>query len=147
MSATDLTSLIGMAKPSPLALSDKDFPAVLIPMTSEFMSMSGPPELPWLIAASVWIPSITVSVSEPSPDSGTGRFSALMMPTVTVLRSPRGAPAATTCSPTWSRSESPRRATVRLSTLSTFSTAISVLGSRPTIFVGTTLPSLNTTVS
>ena len=31
---------------------------------------------------------MTVSVSEPSPDSGTGRCSALMMPWVTVLRSP-----------------------------------------------------------
>ena len=106
-STTFFTSLTGIAKPSPLALSDNDFPAVLMPMTSEFMLISGPPELPWLIAASVCTPSITVSVSEPSPDSGTGRCSALMMPWVTVLRRPSGAPAAITSSPTCSLSESP----------------------------------------
>src|SRR5690348_9958154 len=144
--ATRLTSLTGIAKPSPLALSDKDFPAVLMPMTSEFMLISGPPELPWLIDASVCTPSMTVSVSDPSPDSGTGRCSALMMPWVTVLRRPSGAPAAITSSPTVSFSESPSLATDRLSTLSTLSTARSVFGSRPTRFAGTSLPSLNTTV-
>jgi hypothetical protein len=96
------------------------------------MSISGPPELPWLIEASVWTASMTVSVSEPSPDSGIGRCSALMIPWVTVLRSPSGAPAASTSSPTRTLSESPSRATVRLLTLSTFSTAKSVFGSRPT---------------
>ena len=69
---TCLTSLTGIAKPSPLALSDNDLPAVLMPITWEFMSISGPPELPWLIEASVWMASMTVSVSEPSPDNGTG---------------------------------------------------------------------------
>jgi hypothetical protein len=42
-----------MAKPRPLALSDNDFPAVLMPITCESMLISGPPELPWLIDASV----------------------------------------------------------------------------------------------
>ena len=145
VSTTCLTSLTGIANPRPLALSDSDLPAVLMPMTSELMLISGPPELPWLIEASVCTPSMTVSVSEPSPDSGTGRFRALMMPWVTVLRSPSGAPAAITSSPTVSLSESPIRATTRLSTLSTFSTARSVLGSRPTRLAGTSVPSLNTT--
>src|SRR5689334_9151757 len=145
-STTCLTSLTGIAKPRPLALSDNDLPAVLMPMTSEFMLISGPPELPWLIDASVCTPSMTVSVSEPSPDSGTGRCRALMMPCVTVLRSPSGAPAAITSSPTVSFSESPSLATDRLSTLSTLSTARSVFGSRPTRLAGTSLPSLNTTV-
>ena len=95
-----LTSLTGIAKPRPLALSDNDFPAVLMPITSEFMLISGPPELPWLIEASVWIASMTVSVSDPSPESGMGRCNALMMPWVTVLRRPSGAPAAITSSPT-----------------------------------------------
>ncbi|CKP53423.1 Uncharacterised protein [Mycobacterium tuberculosis] len=89
---------------------------------------------------------MTVSVSEPSPDNGTGRCSALTMPWVTVLRSPRGAPTARTSSPTRTLLESPSRATVRLSTLSTLRTAKSVLGSRPTRLAGTSLPSLNTTV-
>src|SRR3954468_8846449 len=146
VSTVCLTSLTGIAKPRPLALSDSDLPAVLMPITSAFMSISGPPELPWLIDASVCTPSITVSVSEPSPDNGTGRCSALMMPCVTVLRRPSGAPAAITSSPTTSFSESPILATVRLSTLSTFSTAMSVFGSRPTRLAGTSLPSLNTTV-
>ncbi len=144
--ATSLASLMGIAKPSPLALSDNDLPAVSMPITWEFMSINGPPELPWLIDASVCTASITVSVSEPSPDSGTGRCRALTMPCVTVLRSPSGAPAASTSSPTRTLSESPSRATDRLSTLSTFSTARSVLGSRPTRLAGTSLPSLNTTV-
>lgn len=50
------------------------------------------------------------------------------MPWVTVLRRPSGAPAAITSSPTCTLSESPNRATVRLSTLSTLSTARSVFG-------------------
>ena len=52
-SITERTSLTGMAKPKPLALSDSDLLAVLMPITSEFMLTSGPPELPWLIDASV----------------------------------------------------------------------------------------------
>src|SRR3981081_4364495 len=114
-----LTSLTGIAKPRPLALSDSDLPAVLMPITSEFMLISGPPELPWLIDASVCTPSITVSVSEPSPESGTGRCSALMMPCVTVLRRPSGAPAAITSSPTLSFSESPTTATTESATVAT----------------------------
>ncbi|SKV46135.1 Uncharacterised protein [Mycobacteroides abscessus subsp. massiliense] len=86
-----------------------------------------------------------MSVSLPSPESGTGRCSALMMPLVTVLRRPSGEPKAITSAPTATLSESPRRATVRLSTLSTFSTAMSVLGSRPTRLAGTFLLSLKMT--
>ncbi|COW91095.1 Uncharacterised protein [Mycobacterium tuberculosis] len=51
--ATNFISLTGIAKPSPLALSDSDLPAVLMPITWASMSISGPPELPWLIEASV----------------------------------------------------------------------------------------------
>ena len=43
---------IGMAKPMPLL---PDAIAVLMPMTLPSASRSGPPELPGLIAASVWI--------------------------------------------------------------------------------------------
>ena len=54
---TSLTVLIGIAKPMPT------FPCVtppvsicaLTPITSPCASSSGPPELPWLSAASVWI--------------------------------------------------------------------------------------------
>ena len=47
-----LAMLIGMAKKMPCAPSAK---AVLTPMTEPVSSTSGPPELPGLIAASVWI--------------------------------------------------------------------------------------------
>ena len=48
--------------------------AELTPMTLPFMSSSGPPELPGLIAASVWI-ALMKLWSLPSPGV-TGRFSA-----------------------------------------------------------------------
>src|SRR4029077_20242263 len=145
--ATYFISFTGIAKPRPLALSDSDLLAVLMPITSDAMLSSGPPELPWLIDASVCTASMTVLVSESSPDSGTARCSALTIPWVSVLRRPSGAPAAITGSPTRSLSASPSRATVRLSTLSTLSTATSVSGSRPTRWAGACLPSLKTTVS
>ena len=55
-----------MAKPSPIEPAWPPCPgseaiAVLMPMTSPLMSTSAPPELPGLIAASVWIASMTVS--------------------------------------------------------------------------------------
>src|SRR5262249_52502836 len=110
--------------------------AVLIPTTAPLPSTSAPPELPKLIAASVWIASSTASVSVPSPSSGTGRCSELTMPRVTVPARPSGEPIASTESPTVSVSESPRVAATRPGR-STLSTARSVFGSRPTIFAGT----------
>ena len=50
-------SLIGIAKPTPWALVAI---AVLIPMTAPVPSSSGPPLLPGLIAASVWIRPLRV---------------------------------------------------------------------------------------
>ena len=56
------------------------------------MSSSGPPELPWLIAASVWITwSIVYWLGEVI-----WRCSALTMPAVTVRARPNGLPIATT---------------------------------------------------
>ena len=63
--------------------------AVFMPMTWPDVSMSGPPELPGLMAASVWIMFWRVSVCVPSPPAVTERPSAEMMPWVTV-----GVPAA-----------------------------------------------------
>ena len=67
------------------------------------MSTSGPPELPGLIAASVWIASSTdwlelLLLCEPllSLAGTTGRLSAETMPVVTVLDRPSGEPTATT---------------------------------------------------
>ena len=53
---------IGMAKPIPLL---PDAIAVLMPMTLPSASSSGPPELPGLIAASVWM-RLLRGRSEPS---------------------------------------------------------------------------------
>ena len=82
--------------------------------------MSGPPELPLLIAVSVWISVMVLSLMV------TLRSSAEMMPQVTVFWnwSPSGLPIATTISPTSQLLLSPNSAAVRLSA-SIFSTAIS----------------------
>ena len=67
------------------------------------MSISGPPELPWLIGASVWIES---EIENP-PGESIERSSALTMPLVTVPGRPNGLPIAMTASPTSTLSESP----------------------------------------
>ena len=53
--ATFLTVSTGMAKPTPSLPPESLAIWALTPMTSPCASSSGPPELPWLIAASVWI--------------------------------------------------------------------------------------------
>ncbi len=53
-------------------------------MSSPFMFTRAPPELPGLIAASVWMASSTVVWPLESPPAETGRSSALMIPVVTV---------------------------------------------------------------
>ena len=79
--------------------------AVLIPMTSPAPLTSAPPELPGLIAASVWSASMTVASSCVEPVA-TARSVALMIPSVTVFDRPSGAPIATATSPTCTLSES-----------------------------------------
>ena len=79
--------------------------AVLIPMTSPAPLTSAPPELPGLIAASVWMASMTVVSSWVEPVA-TARPVALMIPSVTVFDRPSGAPMATATSPTCTSSES-----------------------------------------
>ena len=81
-------------------------------MTRPDMSSSGPPELPGLIAASVWI-ALMKDWSPASPPAVTGRFRALTMPLVTVLSRPSGAPTAITGSPTTTELESPSGSTGR----------------------------------
>ena len=87
----------------------------------------------------------TSTVVPPSPVGAvTSRFSALTMPLVTVPASPRGAPSATTGWPTLSASASPR-GRVGSPEPSTFSTARSVFGSRPTSLAGLVVPSFSST--
>ncbi|GJD81426.1 hypothetical protein NBEOAGPD_4674 [Methylobacterium gregans] len=54
-SMTGLAEAEGTAKPMPTEPPVGERIAVLMPMTSPFMLNSGPPELPLLMAASVWM--------------------------------------------------------------------------------------------
>src|SRR5207302_1156890 len=109
--------------------------AVLMPMTSPCMFTSGPPELPGLMAASVWMKSS----NGPWPML---RALALTIPAVTVACRPNGEPTAMTQSPTCILSESPRRAYLNWPLpSSSLSTARSVFLSRPTTFALCLLPS------
>jgi hypothetical protein len=77
----------------------------LTPTTWPAALSSGPPELPGLMGASVWIAS-----SIPNPLGAViWRPSAEMMPSVAVRSSPKGLPIATAGSPTTTLSESAER--------------------------------------
>ena len=90
------TRLIGTAKPMPMfeAWARSLRMAVLMPTTSPRTLSSGPPELPGLMAASVWS-MLTLRWGA----TGNGRPRALMTPTVTVWLKLNGLPIATTKSP------------------------------------------------
>ena len=102
--------------------------AVLMPTTSPCMFSNGPPELPGLMDASVWIRSPVGS----TPRSM--RPVALITPRVTVLSSPNGFPTAIAHSPTFNLVEFPRTATGSFRDGLIRRRAISVRGSAPTIF-------------
>ena len=123
--------LDGTAKPIP-TLPPAPLPVSiceLTPITRPSASISGPPELPLLIGASVWI---TWSIGKLF-GACTLRWSALTMPAVTVRSSPNGLPIATTGSPTWTASESASASGVSaFASASTSSSARSVEGSEPT---------------
>src|SRR4028119_1211487 len=91
-SATALALLMGIANPNPVAKGWLMM-AVLMPMTSPWMLHSGPPLLPGLMAASVWIISVNWNAA-PSLVGGTGmvRPTAETTPTVTVLAWANGLP-------------------------------------------------------
>ena len=135
--------------------------ATLTPMISPLLFTSAPPELPGLMAASVWITLMEMepwsavcwlwpppgganwkpssSPWESSPSSGAAEEATLMvrfrvetMPSVTVPVRPSGEPMAMAVSPTLSLPESPRVAGVRPEASSTLMTARSESGSVPT---------------
>ena len=85
-SATLLAVLIGTAKPIPTEplLPEPVAICELMPITRPSASISGPPELPGLIAASVWI---TSEIVKPF-GALIWRWSAEMIPEVTVRSSP-----------------------------------------------------------
>ncbi len=90
--------LTGMAKPMPRLLSEVPPVSIwaLTPITSPERLSSGPPELPGLMAASVWMAWGMVKAVR----VGRARPMALMMPRVRVPSSPNGLPIATTVCPT-----------------------------------------------
>ena len=125
--------LIGIANPIPTEPLLPLPPVAiweLIPITRPSASISGPPELPGLIEASVWI---TFGIWKPLGASICALATADTMPVVTVRVKPNGLPIATTGSPTSAELESPSGTGAAFFSLSgsTFSTARSVSGSRP----------------
>lgn len=97
----------------------------MTPTTRAEASTSGPPELPGLIGASVWMPSMYAVGASALPDSFTvtGRSTADTIPCVTVPGSPSGEPTATTVAPTRADEESPVSRGRRRSSASTLITA------------------------
>ena len=120
-----LAMSIGIAKPMPLL---PEAIAVLMPMTLPSASSSGPPELPGLIAASVWMRLLRRLVE---PSVVMVRPVAETMPDVTEFEYvPSGLPIATTSWPTLSASDSPSAAVGR-PVASTLTIARSVRVSMP----------------
>ena len=103
-----LPPLVGIAKPMPSYCSETIF-AELMPMTCPYMLTSGPPELPGLIAASVWMYVMPLELYSP-----TERFRPETMPPVREPEncSPPGLPMASTSCPMTSSSELPNSAGV-----------------------------------
>ena len=140
-----LAALIGIAKPIPWALPAT---AVSTPTTAPVASSSGPPLLPGLIAASVWMRSVSC-VGRPVTSSRTviSRPSPLMIPLVTVsVNVPSGLPIAIAVWPTWIFEESPIVAAVRPLALILMS-ARSVVVDCFTRVAGYSVPSIRATVS
>ncbi len=119
----------GMAKPIPSEPWEPETIRLLMPTISPPRLIRGPPLLPGLIAASVWMKS---SYPEGPRAPVPVRCFALTMPAVTVQSSPRGESMAITHSPTFSASESPKRAKVEPAEGSALITARSVRTSCPT---------------
>ena len=126
------TSSMGMAKPRPSTeaeeeLLPEEYLAETMPMTSPWLLNSGPPELPELMAQSVWIMFIwrpSLMVME--------RSRAEMMPVLSEkVSSPKGLPMVVTCSPTSISLDLPMTTGVR-PVASTLITAMSFFSSPPT---------------
>ena len=125
---------MGTAKPMPWPICGETM-AVLIPTTSPFMLKSGPPELPGLMAASVWMKSSKGPFCSE-------RALAETIPKLAEPERPNGLPSASTKSPCSSASESPS-ATVGRScgAFSSRMSATSVGGSFPTTLAMNSRPS------
>ena len=134
--------LEGIAKPMPTPTPIEVRIMEFTPMTSLLMLTNGPPELPTLILASVWMKSWSDKVRM----SSTCRPLALTWPKVTLYSRSKGAPMAMANSPTFTESESANFTGIRPGTFSvTWMTARSDSGSRPRTSAFTSRPSLKTT--
>ncbi len=120
---------MGMAKPIPLLPPLWLRISAFTPMTSPLMLARAPPELPGLMAASVWIMLTATSAS-----FSRGRSTALTTPEVTVPLSPNGLPMATATEPTAGSALASFAAISRFDPGSTRTTATSEDGSAPTTF-------------
>jgi hypothetical protein len=117
--------------------------AVLMPRMRPAASTSAPPELPGLMAASVWMRSTSAT-----PCAGvTVRPSALTMPEVTLPSSPNGEPIATTGSPTAGVASASAQTGTGRSLASTRSTARSEAASTPTTSASRRSPSGSVTTT
>ena len=125
---------MGMAKPMPALRSPRM--AVFTPTSRPPRSSSGPPELPGLMEASVWMKSKRVR----SPALKL-RCTAETTPVVTVWARPKGLPMAITVSPMRRSSERPGGRNGIRSRVSSFSTARSDEGSVPTTLAPSSRPS------
>ena len=133
--ATQTAASIPIAKQIPCADA---IVAVLIPTTRPSPETSGPPELPGLRGASVWI---TLSINAPDRVRNV-RPSALTMPAVTVQVNPRGLPIAITICPTRRVDDEPNVACGN-PPAARRKTAMSVIPSPPTRVAAISLPSVS----
>ena len=132
----------GIANPTPTLPPPEERICELMPITRPFASSSGPPELPRLIAASVWIASLI----ENWVSASIVRSFADTTPTDSEPCSPNGLPIAATGSPTCTAASLPSCSGTRSRPDGlTFTTPTSALGSKPVISPRTWLPSGNCT--
>mmetsp|Transcript_28635 Transcript_28635/g.72866 ORF Transcript_28635/g.72866 Transcript_28635/m.72866 type:complete len:298 (-) Transcript_28635:467-1360(-) len=103
---TRATVSAGMANPTPTLVPVLVKMAVLMPTSAPELSSSGPPLLPGLMAASVWMPP---GMDDPTSDL-ISRLSPLTTPVVSVWSKPNGLPTASTCCPTRSPALEPSSA-------------------------------------
>src|SRR5262245_18660918 len=154
--AMSLAESMGMANPTPmlppwpLVFWASEAMAVLMPTTSPWVLTRAPPELPGLIAASVWMASMTTACEAPelppnglwsSAPSVTERPRALTMPDETEPSRPSGLPMASTVSPTCRLPLLPNLAGLSPDTFLAWMTARSVAGSRPRMSASAGVPS------
>ena len=133
----------GTAKPMPTEVPVGEKIMVLMPIMRPPASSSGPPELPGLMEASVWI---ICWMMRPSSAS-TGRPRPETMPVVSDRSWPNGLPIASTFWPTRRSVESPNGITVSgVPPGSKRITARSFSGSAPTSAASCSLPSQSVTV-